>query len=94
MKVSILFSNFKHYALLTLLIFLSACSSPPKPGNPPNFANANIYINQIAFDVQAPKHAVIALPIGETASRFMVYQGANIVFQDKLKSEPTFTTWG
>ncbi len=94
MKVTLLFSKLKHYAFLTILVFLSGCSSPPKPSNPPNLVKANIYINQIAFDVQAPKQAVIALPIGESASRFMVYQGSNIVFQGKLQSEPSFTAWG
>jgi len=64
------------------------------PRNPPNLSKANIYINQIAFDVQAPKQAVVALPIGETASRFMVYQGSNIIHHGKLNVEPTFTEWG
>ena len=87
-------SHFRKLVLFILIAFISACSSKPQPSNPPNLIKANIYINQVAFDVQAPKQAVIALPIGETASRFLVYQGANIVHQGKLKAEPSFTEWG
>lgn len=80
--------------LLALAILLSACSSKPQPSNPPTLTKANIYINQLAFDVQAPKQAVIALPIGETASRFIVYQSSNIIYQGKLTAQPSFTEWG
>jgi len=77
------------------LFLLSACSSkPPPPSNPPNLVKANIYINQVAFDVQAPKQAVVALPIGINASRFIVYQDSNIIYQGKLTSQPSFTEWG
>ncbi len=87
-------SNFGKIMLFALITLISACSSKPPPSNEPSLAKANIYINQIAFDVQAPKQAVIALPIGETASRFIIYQGSNIVYQGKLSSQPTFTEWG
>ncbi|NQZ25597.1 MAG: glycoside hydrolase family 9 protein [Colwellia sp.] len=88
------FSHFGKLILVAMLVLVSACSSKPQPSNPPNIAKANIYINQVAFDVQAPKQAVIALPIGETASRFIVYQDSNIIYQGKLTSEPSFTEWG
>lgn len=94
MKLILTFSTFKHYALIAMLVIISGCSSKPQPSNPPNLVKANIYVNQVAFDVQAPKQAVIALPIGETASRFIVHQGDNIIFQGKLRSEPSFTAWG
>jgi hypothetical protein len=87
-------SHFSKFVLLLLLAFISACSSPPPPSNPPNLTKASIYINQVAFDVQAPKQAVVALPIGETARRFIIYQNANIVYQGKLSAQPTFTEWG
>ena len=77
-----------------MVALVSACSSKPPPSNPPNLTKADIYINQVAFDVQAPKKAVVALPIGESANRFIVYQGSNIIFQGKLISQPTFTEWG
>lgn len=81
--------------MLIIIVLVSACSSKvPLPSNTPNLAKANIYINQIAFDVQAPKNAVIVLPMGETASRFIVYQDVNIVYQGKLTSQPMFTEWG
>ena len=73
---------------------ISACSNTPQPSNPPTLAKANIYINQLAFDIQAPKQAVIVLPIGETATRFIVYQGSNMIYQGKLTSQPSFTQWG
>jgi hypothetical protein len=89
------FSNFSKLLLFAMTTLISACSSKAPPlTNTPNLAKANIYINQIAFDVQAPKQAVIALPIGETASRFIVYQDSNIVYQGQLTSQPTFTEWG
>lgn len=94
MKLTPSFAYCGKLLLLAMLVLISACSNKPQPSNPPNLVKANIYINQIAFDVQAPKHAVIALPIGETASRFMVYQGSNIIHQGKLSSQPTFTEWG
>ena len=37
---------------------------------------------------------MIALPIGETATRFIVYQDSNIIYQGKLTSQPSFTEWG
>lgn len=79
--------------LFAMITLVSACSSKQPPSNAPNLAKANIYVNQVAFDVQAPKQAVIALPIGETASRFIVYQDSNIVYQGKLTSQPTFNAW-
>ena len=90
------YSHFKKLVLLSLVILASACSSKisPPPSNPPNITKANIYINQVAFDVQSPKQAVVALPIGETASRFIIYQDGNIVYQGKLSAQPTFTEWG
>jgi hypothetical protein len=94
MKCSPAFSSFNQFILLILLALLSACSSTPPPSNPPNLAQANIYINQVAFDVQAPKQAVVALPIGETASRFIVYQDSSIIYQGRLTAEPSFTEWG
>ena len=94
MKFTPTLSHFSKLMLATMLVLISACSSKPPPSNPPNLAKANIYINQIAFDVKAPKQAVVALPIGETASRFIVYQDSNIIFQGKLTSVPSFTEWG
>lgn len=88
------FPYVKKLIVCTMLIFLSACSSNPQPSNPPSMTKADIYINQVAFGVQAPKKAVIALPVGETASRFMVYQDSHIIFQGKLTAEPTFDEWG
>ncbi|ALO36242.1 glycosyl hydrolase [Colwellia sp. MT41] len=88
------FSHSGKLMLLAMLVLVSACSSKPQPSNPPNLAKANIYINQVAFDVQAPKQAVVALPIGETASRFIVYQASNIIFQGQLTAQPSFTEWG
>jgi hypothetical protein len=88
------FSRFGKFALLFLFAFISACSSPPPPSNPPNLTKANIYLNQIAFDAQAPKQAVVALPIGETARRFIIYQNATIIHQGKLSAQPSFTEWG
>ena len=94
MTAASLYSHFCKRMLLALVILLSACSSKPQPSNPPTLTKANIYINQLAFDVQAPKQAVIALPIGETASRFIVYQSSNIIYQGKLTAQPSFTEWG
>jgi hypothetical protein len=94
MTLTPIFSNVGRTILLVMIALVSACSSKPPPSNMPNLAKANIYINQIAFDVQAPKQAVIALPIGETARRFIVYQDSNIVYQGKLISQPTFIEWG
>ena len=79
---------------LAMVIIVSACSSTPQPSNPPPLTKANIYINQLAFYVQAPKQAVVALPIGETASRFIVYQDSNMIYQGKLTSQPSFSEWG
>ena len=86
--------HFNISILLLLVLLTSSCSNNPPPNNPPNLTNANIYINQVAFDVRAPKHAIVALPIGETARRFMIYQGASIVYQSHLTAQPTFTEWG
>ncbi|TWX70855.1 glycosyl hydrolase [Colwellia demingiae] len=94
MTAASLYSHLCKRMLLALVILLSACSSKPQPSNPPTLTKANIYINQLAFDVQAPKQAVIALPIGETASRFIVYQSSNIIYQGKLTAQPSFTEWG
>ena len=94
MKSTFTFFSFSKLILLATLALLSACRSTPPPSNPPNLVKANIYINQVAFDVRAPKQAVIALPIGETASRFIVYQDSNIIYQGRLTSEPSFTEWG
>ncbi|HBY84581.1 MAG TPA: glycosyl hydrolase [Colwellia sp.] len=89
-----LYFHFCKLLLLAMMILVSACSSTPPPSNPPTLTKANIYINQLAFDIQAPKQAVVALPIGESASRFIVYQGSNIIYQGKLTSQPNFTEWG
>lgn len=78
---------------LFLLLLLSACGSAPKPIAEPA-PLANIYLNQLAYDLQSPKHAVIALPVGERASRFMVYQGSTIVHQGQLVASEMFTEWG
>ncbi|KGJ91591.1 glycoside hydrolase family 9 protein [Colwellia psychrerythraea] len=86
--------NFNKLMLITMLLLIAACSSKPQVTNPPNLVSAKIYINQVAFDVQAPKSAVVVLPIGETASRFIVYQNENIIYQGNLKSQPSFTEWG
>jgi hypothetical protein len=95
MKFTSAFSYSCKLIILVVVTLLSACSSkPPPPSNPPSLVNANIYINQIAFDIQAPKQAVVALPIGVNASRFIVYQDSNIIFQGKLDSQPSFTEWG
>ena len=83
------------FILLALILSISACSSTaPPPSNPPSLSQAKIYINQVAFDVQAPKQAVVSLPLGETATRFIVYKGSDIVYQAKLKSQPVFNEWG
>ncbi|WP_057832897.1 hypothetical protein [Colwellia sp. TT2012] len=37
---------------------------------------------------------MVALPIGETASRFIVYRVSNIIFQGQLTAQPSFTEWG
>ncbi|TYK64288.1 glycoside hydrolase family 9 protein [Colwellia echini] len=90
-----IFSHIIRIFLFLLLVSISGCSSKPiPPSNPPNLSNAAIYINQIAFDAQAPKRAVVALPIGESASRFIVYQGNNIVYQGQLSTQPSFNEWG
>ena len=94
MTAACLFSHFSKLILLVLVLFISACSSKPQLNNPPNLAIADIYVNQVAFDSRSPKQAVVALPIGETATRFIVYQGANIIYQGKLTSQPNFTAWG
>jgi len=86
--------HFSKLVLLAMVILVSACSSKQQPSNPPTLTKANIYINQLAFDVQAPKQAVVALPIGETASRFIVYQDSNMIYQGKLTSQQSFTEWG
>ena len=74
---------------LAMVIIVSACSSTPQPSNPPPLTKANIYINQLAFYVQAPKQAVVALPIGETASRFIVYQDSNMIYHCLLYTSPS-----
>ncbi|HBY84709.1 MAG TPA: glycosyl hydrolase [Colwellia sp.] len=89
-----LYSYLCKLLLLAMMILISACSNTPQPSNPPTLAKANIYINQLAFDIQAPKQAVIVLPIGEIATRFIVYQGSNMIYQGKLTSQPSFTEWG
>ena len=89
-----IFSHLSKLVLLTMAILITACSSKPQPSNTPNLTKANIYINQLAFDVQAPKQAVVALPIGETATRFIVYQDSNMIYQGQLTSQPSFTEWG
>jgi len=94
MTATLIPSNLSKSLFLFLLVLISACSSKPPPSNPPNLTQANIYINQVAFDVQAPKQAVIALPIGETARRFIIYQNSDIIYQGKLIAQPTFTEWG
>jgi len=94
MKFTSAFSYSCKLMILAILALLSACSSKIPPSNLPNLVKANIYINQVAFDVQAPKQAVVALPIGVNASRFIVYQDSNIIYQGKLDSQPSFTEWG
>lgn len=95
MAVSFSTSHFFKCFTVAITLIISACSSKVIiPDNPPNFLQAKIYINQVAFDLQAPKHAVISLPLGETASRFMIYQGKDIIYQGKLSIQPTFTDWG
>lgn len=95
MIASPFFSPYKKLALLVMVILISACSSKqPPPSNPPNFTTAKIYINQIAFDVQAPKHAVVALPLDETASRFIIYEGSDIIYQGELTAQTGFNEWG
>lgn len=94
MKARLTPYHFNISIVFLLVLLTSACSNKPPPNNPPNLTKANIYINQVAFDVRAPKHAIVALPIGETARRFMVYQGASIVYQSHLTAQPTFTEWG
>ncbi|MBU2872038.1 glycoside hydrolase family 9 protein [Colwellia sp. E2M01] len=89
-------THFNQLVLVALLAFISACSSTKSlpPSNPPDLTQANIYVNQVAFDILAPKKAIIALPIGETARRFIVYQGSNVVYQGNLDAQPTFNEWG
>ena len=83
------------FILLALILSISACSNTtPPPSNPPNLSQAKIYINQVAFDLQAPKQAVVSLPLGENATRFIVYKGSDIVHQAKLKPQPVFNEWG
>lgn len=80
--------------LLAITILLTACNSTPPPSNTPDLSQANIYINQIAFDVTAPKHAVVSLPVNEKATRFIIYKGSDIIYQDKLIAQPAFNEWG
>jgi len=94
MRVIVTPYHFNLSILFLLVLLTSACSNNPPPNNPPNLSQANIYINQVAFDVRAPKQALVALPIGETARRFMVYQDKSIIFQGSLTAQPTFTEWG
>ena len=94
MTAARLFSHFSKLVLLVLVLFISACSSKPQLSNPPKLTTANIYVNQVAFDIQSPKQAMVALPIGETATRFIVYQGSSMIYQGRLTSQPSFTEWG
>ena len=94
MTAARLFSHFSKLVLLVLVLFISACSSKPQLSNAPKLTTANIYVNQVAFDIQSPKQAVVALPIGETATRFIVYQGSSMIYQGRLTSQPSFTEWG
>ena len=75
MKISAQTPKFTALLFLLVLLCLSACSSEPiviSPSNPPNFSQAKVFINQVAFDLQGPKSALIALPTGELANRFIV----------------------
>ena len=60
-----LYSHFCKLLLLAMVILVSSCSSKPQLSNPPKLTTADIYVNQVAFDIQSPKQAVVALPIGE-----------------------------
>lgn len=94
MTITSLLSRCSQAALIFCVLNLSACSNTPLPENPPNFSQGKIYINQVAFDVRAPKQAVISLPEGETATRFTVQQGQHIIYQGKLVTQSVFKNWG
>lgn len=83
------------YTLFVLTFIISGCSTTQLiPSNPPDFSQAHIYINQLAFDVNSPKQAVVSLPVDESATRFIVYKGSDIVYQSTLKQQPSFNEWG
>lgn len=94
MTAACIFSSFSKRVLLILVVLISACSSKPQLSNSPKLTTADIYVNQVAFDTRSPKQAVVVLPIGETATRFIVYQGSNMIYQGKLAYQPSFTEWG
>ena len=87
---------YKTLAIIALL-FLSACSSQNKQidlNAPPNFTKAKIYINQVAFDTQAPKQAVVSVPTNQKVNNFSVYQNKKRVFHGTLLPQKIFTEWG
>ncbi|KGJ94516.1 glycoside hydrolase family 9 protein [Colwellia psychrerythraea] len=94
MTAACVFSSFSKRVLLILVVLITACSSKPQLSNPPKLTTADIYVNQVAFDTRSPKQAVVVLPIGETATRFIVYQGSSMIYQGKLAYQPNFTEWG
>ena len=87
--------NYSRIVFLLLTLLLTACASTEPPiGNPPNLTNANVFVNQVAFNIHSPKHAIISLPSNQKASRFIVYQGQNRVYQGALIKQSTFDDWG
>ena len=89
------FTHSRFLFLLVLILLLTGCTNSKLPlTNSPNFTTSSIFVNQIAFDVDAPKTAIITLPEGQRANRFIIYQDQNMVYQGALQKQPSFTEWG
>lgn len=88
-----LFTQSRYLFTLPFIILLFSCTNQPKPvvSSEPI---AKIFLNQVGYDIQAPKRALIALPVDETASRFIVYDGSSVVLQGNLAPTDIFTEWG
>ncbi len=79
------------------MLLFSACShntNTTVASNPPVLSKANIYINQVAFELTGPKQAVIGLPSTLNATNFTIYQGDKLVFQSRLIPHKEFIEWG
>ena len=82
---------------ILLLLSISACSNKTQlqqKSNPPNFTQAKVYINQVAFDTKAPKQAVISVPSEQKLNSFTITNDNHVVFTGELEQHAQFTEWG